>query len=49
MVLISPSILSADFGNLRQEVKKLADSGLDTFRCYGRSFCAEFNFWSAGD
>ena len=29
MVLISPSILSADFGNLRQEVKKLADSGAD--------------------
>lgn len=29
MVLISPSILSADFGNLRQEVKRLADSGAD--------------------
>ena len=29
MVLISPSILSADFGNLRQEVKKLDDSGAD--------------------
>ncbi|MBP3546277.1 MAG: ribulose-phosphate 3-epimerase [Alphaproteobacteria bacterium] len=29
MVLISPSILSADFGNLRQEVKKLDNSGAD--------------------
>ena len=39
-VIVSPSILSADFANLEREIKKVENAGADWLHSYGRSFCA---------
>ena len=47
-IKISPSILSADFSKLGNEIKDLekAGAGFNTYRCYGRTFCSKYYYWT---
>ena len=49
MIKLSPSILSADFANLGQDVKRI-DVGrlrLDSHRCNGWNVRSKYFFWYA--
>ena len=38
-IKISPSILSADFSKLGEEIVSLDKAGADYIQCYGWTFC----------
>ena len=42
MIKLAPSILSADFARLLEDVKKVEKAGCE-YRCYGWTFCTKYN------
>ena len=49
-VIIAPSILSADFGRLDDEVKAVEQAGADWIPCgcYGWAFCSQHYYRTSG-